>query len=78
MDGTKQPSGVDTESAIAEAQSPLFTEKPRQNPQTNQFLTDVAGDMAADAVKQNMTMENAKIGAQYCTVDNAQKGYEAA
>jgi len=36
----------------------------------------MAGDMAADAVTQNMTMENAKVGAQYATVDNAKKGYE--
>ena len=27
-------------------------------------------------MKQNMTMENAKAGAQYATVDNAKKGYE--
>jgi hypothetical protein len=32
--------------------------------------------MAADAVTENMTMENAKAGAKYCTVDNAKKGYE--
>jgi hypothetical protein len=31
--------------------------------------------MAADAVTENMTMENAKAGAKYCTVDNAKKGY---
>ena len=36
----------------------------------------MAGDMAADAVTQNMTMENAKVGAQYATVDNAKNGYE--
>ena len=39
-------------------------------------MTNMAGDMAAQAVTNNLTADNVQKSAQYCTVDNAQKGYQ--
>jgi len=53
-------------------------QKQAQEPQHNEFLTEVAGDMAVTAIQQNLTAENIEASKKYATKENAEAAWEGA
>jgi len=64
--------------SVAQFAGQSASEEKKQPTQKNEFLTEMAGDVAASAIEQNLTAENIEKSKKYATKENAEAAWEGA
>ena len=66
------------EEAAAASQTTNVAGASANNGETNEFLTDVAGDVASHVIEESLTTENINAAKEHATQENIEAGASAA